>query len=212
MFLFADDNKLFCSIVCDLDINQLRADIDNFRDNFVAQSYLINGEPPCVATAEKDLGVVNDQNLKFHQHAAAAAAKENESHFGTYIYNQCFEHLDVDSLPLLYKTLVLPILEYANAIQGLHYITDQKLLEKIQKRATKLVPTLRELPYAEHLSHLRLPSLFYEKARRYDLSASVDTWFTKCECFIFLFASYLYFLLLQEATGSNYIRSVFTKL
>ena len=30
MFLFADDTKLFCSIVCDLDIEQLQADIDNF--------------------------------------------------------------------------------------------------------------------------------------------------------------------------------------
>ena len=81
-----------------------------------------------------------DQNLKFHQHAAAAAAKTNRI-LG--LINKCFEHLDVDSLPLLYKTLVWPILEYANAVWGPHYIMDQKLLEK---RATKLVPTLRELP------------------------------------------------------------------
>ena len=30
MFLFADDTKLFHSIICDLDIDQLQADIDNF--------------------------------------------------------------------------------------------------------------------------------------------------------------------------------------
>jgi len=45
-------------------------------------------------------------------------------------------------LPLLYKTFVRPILEYTNAIWGPYYITDQKLLERVQRRATKLVPSL----------------------------------------------------------------------
>ena len=45
------------------------------------------------------------------------------------------------------------------------YSTDHKLLGKVQRRAiaTKLVPSLKELPYAEHLSHLRgaaIQSLF----------------------------------------------------
>ena len=79
-------------------------------------TYLINGEPLCVATALKDLGVVIDHNLKFHQHATAAAAKVNFCILG--LINKFFEHLDVDSLPLLYKTLVRPILEYANAVWG----------------------------------------------------------------------------------------------
>ena len=126
-------------------------------------SYLINGQPLCVATAEKDLGVVIDQNLKFHQHAAAAAAAKANRILG--LINKCFEHLNVDSLPLLNKTLVRPILEYAKAVWGPRYITDQKLLEKVQKKATKLVPTLKELSCIEHLSHLRLPSLFYRRKR-----------------------------------------------
>jgi len=47
--------------------------------------------------------------------AAAVAAKAN-CILG--LISKCFEHLDVDTLPLLYKTLVCPILEYANAIYG----------------------------------------------------------------------------------------------
>ena len=100
MFLFADDTKLFRSIVCDLDIDQLQANIDNFVEwsntwllsinnkckckcmrigtsSVSPHSYHINGEPLCVATAEKDLSAVIDQNLKFHQHITAAAAKAN---------------------------------------------------------------------------------------------------------------------------------------
>jgi len=67
-----------------------------------SRSYLINGESLCTTTAEKDLGVIIDQNLKFHQHTAAAAAKANRI-LG--LISKCFEHLDVDTLPLLYKPL-----------------------------------------------------------------------------------------------------------
>jgi len=49
-------------------------------------------------TAEKDLGAIIDQHLKFHQHAAAAAAKAN---LILGLISKCFEHLDVDTLPLL---------------------------------------------------------------------------------------------------------------
>ena len=37
------------------------------------------------------------------------------------------------------------------------------MLEKVQKRATRLVPSLRELPYAERLLHLRLSSVYYRR-------------------------------------------------
>ena len=76
-----------------------------------------------------------------------------------------FEHLYIETLPLLYKTLTHLILEYANAIRGPYYITDQKLLVRVQRRATKLVPSLKEPPYAERLSHLQLPSLWYRRKR-----------------------------------------------
>ena len=94
-FLFFDDTKLFRSIVSDLNVAQLQADVDNFliwmknwlninnnkckcmrigMSSVSSHSYLINGESLCTTTAEKDLGVIIDQNLKFHQHAAAVAA------------------------------------------------------------------------------------------------------------------------------------------
>jgi len=100
---------------------------------FVSQ--LINGESLCTTTAEKDLGVIIDQNLKFHQHAAAAADKANRI-LG--FINKCFEHLDVDTLPLLYKTLVCPILEYANALWGPYYITDRNYLKEFRGKLLNL--------------------------------------------------------------------------
>ena len=43
----------------------------------------------------------------------------------------------------LYKSLIRPIIEYGNVIWGPHYVIDQQAIEKIQHRATKLIPELR---------------------------------------------------------------------
>ncbi|XP_019641718.1 PREDICTED: uncharacterized protein LOC109483174 [Branchiostoma belcheri] len=61
--------------------------------------------------------------------------------------------------------MVRPHLEYGNVIWGPHYSLDQQKVEAVQRRATKLVSGLRELPYSERLKRLRLPSLGYRRRR-----------------------------------------------
>ena len=65
----------------------------------------------------------------------------------------------------LYKSLIRPIIEYGNVIWGPHYVTDQQAIEKIQHRATKMIPELRHDSYQERLSKLSLPSLVYRRQR-----------------------------------------------
>ena len=67
----------------------------------------------------------------------------------------------------LYKSMVRPILEYGNVIWGPHYTLDQHKLESVQRRATKLVTSLRDESYINRLTMLNLPSLLY-KFRRGD--------------------------------------------
>ena len=40
---------------------------------------------------------------------------------------------------------------------------DEDLVEKVQRKATKLVPSIRHLPYNERLQCLGLPSLKYRR-------------------------------------------------
>ena len=111
---------------------------------------------------EKDLGVVVDEELKFRKQAADAVTKANRV-LGT--IRRSFANLDIQTIPLLYKTLVRPLLEYGNAIWGPHNKEDQRMVERVQRRATKLVAEIRELPYAERLEALKLPSLQYRRRR-----------------------------------------------
>ena len=56
-------------------------------------------------------------------------------------------------------------LEYASEIWNPHLIRDIQVLKKVQKRASKLVPDLRQLTYSDRLAALNLPSLLYRRRR-----------------------------------------------
>ena len=114
------------------------------------------------SSEERDLGVIIDESLKFHRHAAAAVKKANTA-WG--IIKKSFITLDTRTLPLLYKSMVRPHLEYGKVIWGPHYKGDQVMVEKVQKRATKLIPCIQHLPYDQRLKILKLPSLMYRRRR-----------------------------------------------
>jgi len=66
---------------------------------------------------------------------------------------------------MLYKALVHPHVEYANSIWSPYKKGNIEAIEKVQKRATKLVMSLKKLPYKEHLLQLNLHTLKYRRLR-----------------------------------------------
>ena len=65
----------------------------------------------------------------------------------------------------LYKSLVRLVIEYGNTIWGAHYFLGQPNIEKIQRRATRTLAGLQDIPYTERLCILGLPSLQYRRLR-----------------------------------------------
>jgi hypothetical protein len=66
---------------------------------------------------------------------------------------------------MLHKSIVRPILEYCSNIWFPLTVYDTDEIEKVQRRATKLLPELRDLPYPERLRKLNLHTLKYRRDR-----------------------------------------------
>ena len=59
----------------------------------------------------------------------------------------------------LYKSLVLPHLEYCVQSWRPHYFKDIELLERVQHRATRVVKEFKNLTYEERLTRAGLTTL-----------------------------------------------------
>ena len=181
--LFADDTKLYQEVTSLQDKTLLQQDIDalgHWADRWQLPfnqekcklmhlgssnehfTYQMKGSTLAQVHTEKDLGLVIDEDLKFHEQVAAAVGRANRV-LG--LVKRSFKALDSRSLPLLYRTLVRPHLEYANVVWGPTFRSDQDAIERVQRRATKLVRPLRHLQYQDRLRALNLPSMYYRRMR-----------------------------------------------
>ena len=181
--LFADDVKIFCPIVDQLSALQLQQDLlalkewskkwllkFNITKTVVMHlgntnqcyTYYMDEQPLQVVSEHKDLGIIIDSNLKFHSQTTAAANKANRV-LG--LIKKSFNYLNSRTLPILYKALVRPHLEYANVVWGPSYVGDSQIVERVQRRATKCVPQLCNLEYEDRQAALNLPSLSYRRHR-----------------------------------------------
>jgi len=92
----------------------------------------------------KDLGVQIDKQLKFHNHTTAVTKKANHI---IAIIRKIFQNFDKTTLINLYKTYVRSVIEYGNVTCGPQYILDQWEVEKVRRRATKLINDLQDQAY-----------------------------------------------------------------
>lgn len=189
--LFADDTKLFRSITTGDDSKVLQADLDKLSewsgrwlltfnvekcktmhcgqsnprvDYFMRQ----NDTEPKILTStnqERDLGVIVTSNLKASSHCLAASKKAMTA---LRLLKMAFYNLDSGNFKALYTTYVRPHLDYCLPAVGPYMVQDIQRLEKVQRRATKLVTEIRTLPYPERLKLLNIPSM-EDRLKRGDL-------------------------------------------
>jgi hypothetical protein len=180
--IFADDTKIYDKISnsanIQSDINKLQEWCDTWNLYFnvskcgvmhvgkknPANEYVMKMDTDVqrlnVTKEEKDLGVTFDCQLSFDPHIQRVVNKANQM-LG--IIKRTFTFLDKETFLKLYKAFVRPHLEYANVIWCPFLKRQSKLIESVQRRATKLLRECREMAYVDRLHYLNLHSL---KGRR----------------------------------------------
>ncbi len=105
---------------------------------------------------EKDLGVAMNANMKVSEQCRIAASKGNQV-LGMIRRNITYNKKSL--IVLLYKAIVRPHLEYCIQAWNPHLRKDIDMLDKMQRRAIKLIPGLRDLRYEERLKECGLTTL-----------------------------------------------------
>ena len=188
IFLYADDAKLFLPITSAEDHHKLQRDLERIqswteshllqlhpgkckimtltlprrRKDLTPRAYTLCGQSLAVSQAEKDLGVTIDPTLSFDQHLWEKIKKANRI---VGLIRHSFLHLDERTFVLLYKALVRPQLEYCNQVWSPHLQKHINAIENVQRRATRMLPGMKELSYRERLVKLKLPTLAFRRLR-----------------------------------------------
>ena len=172
--LFADDTKLYGRVDTILNQEKLQQDLDTCWDwakqwNMVFhpdkckvihfgsknERSIYNIGPNIITRVSdtKDLGIIVSEDLKWAKHISMCTKKANRM-IG--LIKHTFSFMDTDMFLVLYKSLIRPLLEYCPQLWNPHYAKDISMLEKVQRRATKIVPSLYDLPYDQRLLRLGL--------------------------------------------------------
>ncbi len=185
--MFADDTKIYRQISTMEDCEALQKDLQGLESwaktwqmqfhpmkckvlrvgkNHPAFSYQMESAGGMCSleevNSEKDLGVEIDNMLSFDTQCDAMVKKANRV---LCTIRRSFQHLDESVMLQLYKAMVRPHLEYAIEIWAPRLKKHIKTIEAVQRRATKMIPSLRHLSYRERLEKLELPTLVYRRKR-----------------------------------------------
>jgi len=190
LFMYADDTKLFSKVNSKDEADLLQNDLDEFlkwggdwqlgfkiekckvmhlggrRNNEYGYSMASSDTSDRIdlekTVLEKDLGVWVSNTLKPGEHVAHAVSTANRV---LVLIKRTFTYMDVELMKQLYTSLVRPHLEYGNVVWHPYLKKDIEMLERVQHRATRIVPGLSKFSYEERLRILDLPTLEYRRNR-----------------------------------------------
>ena len=183
IILYADDILLYAPITAKF---SLQSDIDAISSwissaglslNLSKTKFLVLSRkrcPPSLSlrvagssivqvTSFKYLGVTISSNLSWRSHINNVCSKAKRQ--VGFLYRN-FGRADSSSLLQLYKSLVLPILDYCSSVWDPHLLTDIKSLESVQSFATKIITKSWQSSAESRISSLNLQTLFNRRRRQ----------------------------------------------
>ena len=180
---FADDTKL-CKDVDNMeDVVALQKDLDCLNEwandwqmsfnvdkckvihvgyNNKCNKYRLGNTELKSADNEKDLGVIIDNTLKFSKQCSTAVKSANRT-LG--LIKRTIKNRRKDIIVKLYKALVRPKLEYCVQAWRPFLRKDLDSMERVQRRATKMITECRGLSYENRLEVLGLISIEARQTR-----------------------------------------------
>ena len=127
--------------------------------------YKIGNQPIKFVQSHSDLGITIDRTLKFHSHIRT---RVNIASAMTNNILSCTLAREPEFIMNVYMYHIRPQLEYGAPLWNLGYLGDVRLLEGVQRKWTKAVDGLSDLPYSARLDRLQLFS-FKGRLLRNDL-------------------------------------------
>jgi hypothetical protein len=119
-----------------------------------SHAYFIGGLAISGFNSYVDLGITISSNLSFEQYINNIVSKARQR---ISILLQGFLSRDLSTMRLAFITYIRPLLEYKNP----NYIYLIDLIENVQRKFTKALPSISFLPYSERLASLNLVCLNY---------------------------------------------------
>jgi ribonucleases P/MRP protein subunit RPP40 len=180
---FADDTKMCKSVKLAKDAEILQNDLDKLDEwskkwqmEFNKDKCMVMhvGKSNCKtvyklgdtilksSTQERDLGIIVDNSIKFTEQCNAAISNANST-LG--LIRRTIKNKNKNIIGRLYKGLVRPKLEYCVQAWCPFLKGNVKNLERVQRRATKLVDECRGMTYADRLAVMGLSSLEDRRTR-----------------------------------------------
>ena len=174
MLKFADDTKLVAKVGTEEDREVLRRDlvslfgwsqdwqmlfnldkcaVMHFGFNNMGESKELGGKVLVSHTSERDLGVIVHSNLKVDMQCNKAASEANKR---LRMIKRNFRFKSRSVMLPLYKSIVRPHLDYCVQAWRPHYRKDIDKLEKVQRRAAKMVEGLEGYSCSDRLRILGL--------------------------------------------------------
>lgn len=179
--LFADDTKIFCDpsinhggLMEDLatlktwtdkwliKLNVSKCSVLHIGGSNPQLRYFIGNTELKAVERQNDLGITMTSDLKWAEHVNRVVKKVNSI---VYLLKRSFRYITKETFLIIYKTYIRPVLEFAAAVWCPYFVKDIDLLERAQRRATKLPQCLRGKTYEERLEQLGLTTLIARRQR-----------------------------------------------